>query len=166
MEKLYGLLWGQCSSALQATIKGISEYEEKSDDFDPIWLLIEIKKAISGIDLKANPRLTLHEAVSTLYKMKQGETEANDNYLEIFKSNIMTVELTGGKDCFCSKGIMTKGNNDPTDDEIKAEEDKMQAILLLKNVDEKRYGGLSKSLKEGSFLARDEYPISISSIMN
>ena len=59
---------------------------------------------------------------------------------------------------------MTKGNNDPTDDEIKAEEDKMQAILLLKNADEKRYGGLSKSLKEGSFLARDEYPISIASM--
>ena len=71
MEKLYGLLLGQYSSALQATIKGISEYEDKSDDFGPIWLLIEIKKAISGIDLKANPRLTLHEAVSTLYKMNK-----------------------------------------------------------------------------------------------
>ena len=79
MEKLYGLLWGQCSSALQATIKGISEYEDKSDDFNVIQLLTEIKKAISGIDLKVNPRLTLHETVSTLYKMKQGETEANDN---------------------------------------------------------------------------------------
>ena len=93
--------------------------------------------------------------------MKQGETEANDNYLERFKPNIMTIELTGGKDFFCSKRIMTKDNDEPTDDEIKAGEDKMQAILLLKNADEKRYGGLSKSLKEGSFLARDEYPISI-----
>ena len=73
----------------------------------------------------------------------------------------MTVELTGVKDFFCSQEIMTKDDDDPTDDEIKAEENKMQAILLLKNTDEKRYGGLSKSLKEGSFLARDEYPISI-----
>ena len=96
--------------------------------------------------------------------MKQGETEANDNYLERFKSNIMTVELTGGKDFFCSKGIMTKDNDDPTDDEIKAEEDKMQAILLLKNAVEKQHGGSSKILKEGGFLARDECPISIASI--
>ena len=44
----------------------------------------------------------------------------------------MTVELTGGKHFFCSKGIMTKDNDDPTDDKIKAEEDKMQAIFLLK----------------------------------
>ena len=57
--------------------------------------------------------------------MKQGETEANDNYLERFKSNIMTVELTGGKDFFGSKGIITKDNDDPTDDEIKIEEDKV-----------------------------------------
>ena len=60
--------------------------------------------------------------------MTQGETEANYNYLERFKSNIMTVELMDGKDIFCSKGIMTKDNDDPTDDDIKAEEDKMQAI--------------------------------------
>ena len=40
----------------------------------------------------------------------------------------------------------------------------MQAILLLKNAVEQRYGGLSKSLKEESFLARDEYPISIASM--
>ena len=56
---------------------------------------------------------------------------------------------------------MTKYNDYSIDDEIKAKEDKIQAILLLKNVDEKRHGGLSKSLNEGNFLARDEYPISI-----
>ena len=36
----------------------------------------------------------------------------------------MTVELTGGKDFFCSKGIMTKYNDEPTNDKIKAEENK------------------------------------------
>ena len=63
--------------------------------------------------------------------MKQGETEANDNCLGRFKSNIMTVELIGGKDFFYLKEIMTKVNDDPTDDEIKTKEDKIQAILLL-----------------------------------
>ena len=57
-EKAVRSLWGQCSSALQTTIKGIGEYEETYDDFDAIWLLTETKKAMSGIDLKANPRLT------------------------------------------------------------------------------------------------------------
>ena len=108
MEILYGLLWGQWSSVSQATIKGTSKYEEKSDDFDAILLLTEIKIAISGIDLKTNPRLTLHETVSTLYKMKEGETEAKNNYLERFKSNNMTVELTGGKVFSVRKGLRRK----------------------------------------------------------
>ena len=59
----------------------------------------------------------------------------------------MTIELTGGKDFFCLKEWY------PIDDEIKIEEDKMQYFILFKNADEKRYGGLSKSLKEGSLLA-------------
>ena len=96
--------------------------------------------------------------------MNQGEIETNDNYLEIIKSNITTVDLTGGKYLFCSKGIMTINNDNPTDDKNKAEEHKMQAILLLENADEKRYGRLSKSVKEGCFLVRDEYPISITSM--
>ena len=100
--------------------------------------------------------MKLYQRYTKLNKVTQGEGEANDNYLERFKSNIMTIELTGGKDIFCSKGIMTKDNDDPTGDEIKAVENKIQAILLLKNADEKRHGGLSKSLKDGSFLARDE----------
>ena len=72
IEKLYGLLWGKYSSALQATIKGTSKYKDKSENFgNVIWLLTEIKIAIYGIDLKDNPRLTLHEVVSTLYKFSK-----------------------------------------------------------------------------------------------
>ena len=63
----------------------------------------------------------------------------------------MTVELTGGKDFFLSKGIITKDDDYPTNDEIKSEEDKIQAIFLLKNTVEKCYGGLSKSSKEELF---------------
>ena len=52
MEKRYGLLWRKCSSVLQATIKGISEYEDKFFNFDAIWLLTKIKKAIPIIFVK------------------------------------------------------------------------------------------------------------------
>ena len=53
-EKAYGLIWGQCSAALQAFIKGLSEYEEHAACFDTIWLLKKLKKATLGIDSKAN----------------------------------------------------------------------------------------------------------------
>ena len=34
MEKVYGLIWGQCGAALHAKIKGLSDYEMSSSDLD------------------------------------------------------------------------------------------------------------------------------------
>ena len=54
-EKAYGLIWGQCSAALQVFSKGLSEYEDHAASFDAIWLLKELKKVASVIDSKAKP---------------------------------------------------------------------------------------------------------------
>ena len=55
---------------LQSYIKSLNDYVEKSDDFDVLWLLGELKKATSGIDAKVNSRLTMHEAVAALYRTR------------------------------------------------------------------------------------------------
>ena len=70
MEKTYGLVWGQYSTALQSFVKGISDFEECSAAFDIIWLLTELKMAISGIDNKANAWVNMHDALAILYRMK------------------------------------------------------------------------------------------------
>ena len=59
MEKAFGIIWGQCSLALQSDIKGNSSYKEKSAKFDILWLLSELKKAVSGIDDKVNSHIML-----------------------------------------------------------------------------------------------------------
>ena len=56
LQKLYGLIWGQCSAGLRADIKGLNEYQEAADSLDALWLLINLKKVISGIDKKDNAR--------------------------------------------------------------------------------------------------------------
>ena len=78
MEKFCGVIWGQCSAALHAKIKGLSDYEISSFDLDIVWLIREIKKIVSGIDKKSDPRMPLIHAIGTLYRMKQGATETND----------------------------------------------------------------------------------------
>lgn len=75
MAKAYGLVWGQCSAALQAHLKDIEDYLEKSDELNLIWLLGELKKAIAGIDPKSNDVMTLHDEMSFLYNTKQGRNE-------------------------------------------------------------------------------------------
>ena len=164
MVKVYGLVWGQCSAALQSYVKGLDSYEEKSDVFDVLWLLGELKKATSGIDVKVNPRLTMHEAVATLYKMKQGPDESNDYYLDRFGAAVLTVEMAKGGHIFLSPELVEGSGTALTNEEILCEKEKSKAILLLKNADDKRFGSLAKSLKEGSYLSRDEYPTTVASM--
>ena len=95
-------------------IKGLSQYEDRSSDLDVMWLIKEVKAATSGIDKKIRP----------------DGTEANDNYLELFKANVGVVELAHGRNVFCSHGIIQ--NQIPTSDDINIEEDRFKAMLLLK----------------------------------
>ena len=70
---------GQCTPELISTIKGDAEYENKPSGFDTLWLLQKIKKTTSGVDMKANPDLTLHEKMIIFLTTKQGQMEFNDD---------------------------------------------------------------------------------------
>ena len=43
--KVYGIVWRQCTSALQAIVKRSDEYEDRARRHDLIWLLKELKKS-------------------------------------------------------------------------------------------------------------------------
>ena len=103
MEKTFGIIWGQCSNSLQSNVKGQDEFDEAYDTLDTLWLVKALKKALSGIDNKSDPRLVLHKALSELYHLKQGETGSSDKFLERFKSTGNTVELAQGASIFCVK---------------------------------------------------------------
>ena len=59
MNKIYGIVFRQCTLSLQSGLKGVSDYEKKSKDCDFWWLMEELKKITAGIDVKENPRLSL-----------------------------------------------------------------------------------------------------------
>ena len=127
--------------------------------------MLNLKKVISGIDKKDNARVTYHDALAALYKMKQGQDESNSEYLERFRSNVNTAELAQASNVFCSPALMKVAQDGkPTDQEINDEEEASMAILLLKNSDPKRYSSLSKKIRKGTFLSRDEYPVTVSAI--
>ena len=161
LSKAYSLVWGQCTNALQSVIKGLDDYDEKLDDYDVIWLLTSLKKITSGVDIKANVRVTLFEAIQTLFSMRQGQFESNDSYLERFNSNVKTLEMAQGKHVLCANELMDKESDLPTAQEIRNEEEKFKAILFLKRSDEGRYKELTSKLQESSWLGKDEYPTTV-----
>ena len=97
ISKVHDIVWGQCTSNLQAVIKGDHDFETKNKKRDVLWLFGQIKIVTAGIDNKSNKYKNLQTALLQLLTMCQGETEANDKFLNRFKSNVQTVELSGGK---------------------------------------------------------------------
>lgn len=158
LNKVYALIWGQCSSNLQALIRHLKEYKAKSQKYDVLWLLENLKKLTSGIDVKANKHVVLHDKLLQFLTMRQGATESNDNYLKRYNSNLQTLELAGGEHIFCSPQLTDKSIDTMSDDEIKEEEDKFKAVCLLQRSDPERYDDLCNDLQKGSYLGRDEYP--------
>ena len=106
----------------------------------------------------------MHDSMSMLYKMRQGTQETNDHFLTRFKANVTTVKLTGGGHVFFSPNLAGVEKQDLDLDKIEEEEERSKAVLLLKLADEGRYGALSNSLKEGTFLDRDEYPTTVATM--
>ena len=164
LEKSYGLIWGQYSTSLQAYIKGTLAYAAMSPIFNVVWLLHKLKKATSGIDDKANVYKNMHDAMPTLNKMRQGNQETNNNFLYHFKAIVTTVKLTGGNHIFFSPKLAESEKHDLDQDKIEEEEERSKAVILLKLSDEGRYGALSSSPKEGTFLDIDEYPTTVATM--
>ena len=53
--KLWGVIWGQCSPALQTEIKGNEDFSSEMVKYDMVWLLGQLKFAAAGIDRSVSP---------------------------------------------------------------------------------------------------------------
>ena len=161
MDKLYGVVIGQCSDALLSVLNNNIEYITKDEECDIIWLLEKLKTITLGLDSKSNKRSNLHDALKILVKMQQGPDESDDTYMKRFKANIDTLISAGGRHILCSETIMDKASTNLTDVEIIAEEENFKAMMYLKQSDKSRHGRLIGDLQNGAYVDCDEYPTTL-----
>ena len=160
LVKIYGLIWGQCSSGLQTSLKGEQGYDAAVDDHDVLWLLENVQKVVAGVDMKANKLFVEQETLITFTTMRQGTTEATDAFINRVKHNAQTLRLAGGERYLYEKstsGAMTKG-------QIEIEIEKYLSMHAIRRCDTTRFGNLQKSLLEGSHRGRDEYPTTLQEV--
>ena len=82
----------------------------------------------AGIDNKSNKFKNLQTALLQLITMCQGDTEANDKFLNRFKSNVQTVELSGGEQYLVPTHWIGEYH---TKSEYDSEKEKFMAMLFL-----------------------------------
>ena len=101
-------MYSHCTPTLRSKIKGDAEYENKSCDFDTLWLLQKIKKTTEGVYMKTNPALNFHEKMIIFLTTKQVQTESDDDYLSRFNSCLEKMNLAGGANLLCIPQIIDK----------------------------------------------------------
>ena len=131
-EKMYSIVWGQCSNALQEVIKTDDDFIQKDADFDCIWLLQKCKMAAAGVNDKANKHATLFQSILHFCTIKQGQQESNDSFRKRLDSAVLTLELAGGKHILVSDVLLKAVDLDnPTPEELDIEEEKFKAMVLI-----------------------------------
>jgi hypothetical protein len=141
--KLYGVIWGQCSPALQSELTGDTDFKEKSSVFDCIWVLQKIKLISAGLDKNTNVYISTFSALKSFYNCRQGKDESMETYHRRFEAATATVIMSKGNltehegltDYETKKGI---GNSTVTDVE-KLVEDKFLGAAFLQNADPGRF---------------------------
>jgi len=94
MTKLYSLILGQCTEALQEALKGIDDFQAKGDAFDAKWLLENIKLLSSGIK-KATVNICklAHRAGRQFFKFRQKEDKSCESFMTHVNDFVMNLDL-------------------------------------------------------------------------
>ena len=96
MNNIYGIIWGQCNSGLQSSLKVNEDFPSKSKMSDLLWLMKETKNITAGIDVKLNKSASLYLYIIRFIKLQQGENEPNYTFKLHFDNVYDIMELDGG----------------------------------------------------------------------
>jgi hypothetical protein len=162
--KAYGVIWGQCSPALQSELMGEPKFKDKSASFDCIWLLETLNLLSAGVDKNSNVYMSTFHAMKGFYSMRQSPTETMEAYHSRFESAVATAILSKGNlfghDRLSEYERDVKGNVTSTDAAVK---DGYLAMAFLENSDPHRFSGLWTQLKNSMLLGHNDYPSNLTS---
>ena len=159
-RKLFGLIYGQCTPTLLASIKSQKTFSENFKKKDTVWLMEVIKKLSVGIDDNANDLLTAHDALKLIYNMVQGKTEPNDKYMERFKETWnAAVASSGSVKCLVPVILDQSDKYKNFSEEEKIEATK--ALYFFIHADRIRFGSKINQVNAGVVLGTDQYPTNL-----
>jgi len=92
---LFSVIWGQCSPLMQAKLESLTMYQERRDGTDCRWLINEIQGITHRFEGTRYVYLSLDDAWTEYYNMRQGGNQTLHEYLEDFRARIEVLEHYG-----------------------------------------------------------------------
>ena len=97
MTKLYSLLWGQCTEALQQGLHGHEYFEENDTRFDAKWLLKQIKMKTQGIKKEKNSNTydSIYKLIRQFFSFCQAKDKSCNKFPKRFLDRISSLNISG-----------------------------------------------------------------------
>ena len=172
-KKLFTLVLGQCTQALQQALEGHDEYMEKEREFDSLWLLIEVKKLTSGVEERnVSPYLAVYRLLRQFFNFRQGEHESNDGFLKRFlelNSSLKQAEVNATDQDHLAKieadTLMEEDSTLSTYEATKQGQsmasEALMAMVFLNSAKINVFGPLLKELQNDMMKGNDNYPSTV-----
>ena len=160
LAKMFGLVWGQCTPKLREDIMGMKEYQEKSSEYNCLWLLENLKTAVSGADRGQYEYLSHIRALRSLITCRQQDTDSVEKLSDNLASLLENFKLMGGElvsDVLVDNEKREDSTLDTAQAKIKVE-NKLLGAMMIEASNDKKYAELKRSLHNSMSEGHNRYP--------
>ena len=166
-QKLFSLVWQQCTEPMHAKIKAHRDYQAIEQSLNGIDLLRVIKLISFNIEDEKYVPQKVHETKAAFYHLKQGK-ETDQAYQIRFMNTVQVIEQCGaslGEDPL-TRIMVCKDLKYNLNTQVASEiaeiastvRDYTLGAALILGADPARYSGMIRGLKNASLAGRDEWP--------
>jgi len=157
IRKLYAIVWGQCSEAMQSRLQEMNNFANIETTLDGIELLRTIRNIAFSYKTHDHPVVALHSFKYDLYRLSQSRYQTTQDFYDSFV-NMVTVNESIGNNIGTDEGmlmhvmkIQNVNYDTATSAQRKAAADvarqRYLAVAMLYALDKTRYGGLIEKLQ-------------------
>jgi hypothetical protein len=174
-QKVFSLVWQQCTESMHAKIKAHREYQSIETKLDGIDLLRVIKLICFDIEDEKYIPQKVHESKAAFYALKQGK-DTDQAYQIKFMNTVQVIEQCGaslGEDPMVRTMVCKNlGYNADTRNATEISiitttvRDYTLGVALILGADPERYSNMVRGLKNASLAGRDEWPKNVTEAYN
>jgi hypothetical protein len=170
ITKLYNLIWGQCSDAMQAKVESLPEFAAIRGPMEGIGLLKLLKTIAFKFEPQVYKPLAIDDAIYKFIHARQSKQMSAAEYLEQFQNNVDVLDAVGAT-FGPHRGVveMITGDqraNEATPEQYNEATERSIAIAFINRADRTRYGRLLEDLRNNYLMGQDNYPRSLNQAYN
>ena len=158
--KIYGQVWRQCTPKLKEDICVLTDYPDKSKNYDCIWLINVLKSSSSGAYRSQYDYLSLVCALRSLLTCRQQDNKSAEGMSEWIASLMQNLKLIGGDVCFDAfvKKETAEYSALIPEAALTRVEDKFLGVLMIEASNDRKYGEMRRSLHNSMAEGHNRYP--------